>query len=288
MIAIFKNLTERQAQTYGLLLAAVSIQYDISKSWLGWGLWVNDEDYDAALDLIEEYLEEHPVEESAEGLKPYAGKMRGYGFWGALVILVVHVAIYRVGNSKLFIQSLGASADAIMQGEIFRSVTALLIHANHPHLVGNMVGIAIFGSAVCSLVGWGAGWLLILLAGICGNLLNALLHGSGHLSVGASTAVFGAIGFLAAVQFIRKFRTPGQGLRALMPLGGGLALLAILGSGPHTDIMAHLFGFLSGCFFGLIYSFRIRHPLPPKYQFGFLLLTIGIIIGAWFIAPIST
>jgi len=286
MISVFKHLSEKQAQTYGFILASAGIQYDLLENWLGWTVWVNDADTDAAFDILEEYIEENLEVDGLDALPHFSDRMRGYGVWGALVLLAIHIAIYRTPDSRLFIQHLGASSTAILQGDLFRSATALLIHANHLHLFGNMAGIVIFGSAVCSVTGWGVGWLSITLAGICGNLFNALLHSSGHLSVGASTAVFGAIGILATLQFIKKIRQPGIGFRALLPLGGGLALLALLGSGPHTDIMAHLLGLLSGCAFGLCYGIRVKHPPANKYQLLFLILTISLLIGAWTMAPL--
>lgn len=285
MIPIFKHLSERQAQTYGLLLAAVSIQYHLSKTWIGWTLWVKEADEDEALDILEEYIEENQGSDRSDAFSYYSDRMSGYGVWGALVLLVIHIAIYRTPDRDLFIQALGASSSGILEGDLFRSATALLIHASHLHLVGNMVGIALFGSALCSLTGWGTGWLLITLTGIFGNLLNALLQGAGHLSVGASTAVFGAIGILATLQFIKRIRQPGNGFRSLLPLGGGLALLAILGSGAHTDIMAHLFGFLSGGAIGVFYGIWIKRPLPNRYQLLCLILTIGTLTGAWIAAP---
>jgi rhomboid protease GluP len=287
MTPIFKHLSEKQAQTYGFILASTGIQYDLIKNWLGWTVWVNDADTDTAFDILEEYIEENLEVDRLDALPYFSDRMRGYGVWGALILLGIHLAVYRTQNSNLFIQSLGASSADILQGDLFRSATALLIHASHLHLVGNMAGIALFGSAVCSVTGWGIGWLSITLAGICGNLLNALLHGSGHLSVGASTAVFGAIGILATLQCIKKIRQPGNGFRALLPLGGGLALLAMLGSGPHTDIMAHLFGLLSGGAFGLCYGIRVKRPPASRYQLLFLILTISLLIGAWTMAPLQ-
>jgi rhomboid protease GluP len=285
MTPIFKHLSERQAQTYGFLLATVSIRYDLSKNWLGWTIWVNEADVDDALDLLEEYIEENQESDPSDALSHYSDRMNGYGVWGALVLLVIHIAIYRTPDRDLFIQALGASSSGILEGDLFRSATALLIHASHLHLAGNMAGIAIFGSALCSWTGWGTGWLLITLTGIFGNLLNAILQGAGHLSVGASTAVFGAIGILATLQFIKKIRQPGVGFRALLPLGGGLALLAMLGSGAHTDLMAHLFGFLSGGAIGVFYGVWIKETLSNGYQLLFLVLTIGILTGSWFAAP---
>ena len=285
MIPIYKYLTEEQAQTYGVLLASAGIQFDFGKSWLGWQVWVDDDNVDDALELIAEFIEKHPDDYRATGLEHFSDRLRWYGVWGALVLLGIHLAIYQTPDSRLFIQSLGASAKHILQGEVFRCATALLIHASHPHLVGNMVGLAIFGSAVCSLTGWGFGWLLITLTGIFGNLLNAALHGSGHLSVGASTAVFGAIGILAAIQLIKKIRQPGSGFRALLPLGGGLALLALLGSSQHTDILAHLFGFLTGGTIGVFYAIWIKQPLRRRSQYLLLAMTIGVLIGAWLSIP---
>jgi rhomboid protease GluP len=287
MLPLYKYLTEDQAHTYGVLLASAGIRFDLLKKWLGWQVWVYEDDVDDAFDLIAEFIEMHQYDYRTAGLTHYAARISWYGVWGALVLLGIHLAIYHTPDSSLFIHSLGASSVHILQGEIFRSATALLIHASHLHLAGNMVGIAIFGSAVCSVTGWGVGWFLITLTGICGNLLNALLHVSGHLSVGASTAVFGAIGILATIQLIEKVRQPGSGLRALMPIGAGLALLAILGSGAHTDIMAHLFGFLSGCALGLCYGIRVRRPPAKGYQLFYLMLTICILIGAWSAAPAS-
>src|SRR5207245_1142953 len=81
-----------------------------------------------------------------------------------------------------------------------------------------------------------------LRAGAGGNVLNAVLRGAHHSAVGASTAVFGAIGLLGGLQFGRKRRRRG----AWLPIAGSLALLAMLGSDREADIVAHLFGLLVG------------------------------------------
>jgi membrane associated rhomboid family serine protease len=156
-----------------------------------------------------------------------------------------------------------------------------MIHANVLHLAGNLLGVAIFGTAVCTITGWGVGWFLILVTGIAGNLLNAVLHKTGHLSVGASTAVFGAIGILASQQFFKRFRLPGQRMRAWLPLGGGLALLSILGSGKHTDLTAHLFGFMAGIILGALYGALVKRPAASAYQACFLLIALSVLIVSW-------
>ena len=174
-----------------------------------------------------------------------------------------------------------ASAGRILEGEWYRAATALLMHADVVHLAGNMVGIALLGSAVCSIMGWGVGWLMILSSGIAGNVVNAVVYKAGHSSIGASTAVFGALGILTAWQFLRRARQPGRRLKALLPLGAGLALLGFMGSSVHTDILAHLFGFLSGIAIGGLYTATVKHMPDVKLQAGALVLTVAILLRAW-------
>jgi len=196
-------------------------------------------------------------------------------------LIACHVAIATGDKSDLFVRTYGSSAFYILHGELYRSVTSLMLHAGPLHLMGNIAGIAIFGTAVCTIMGWGVGWFMILATGIVGNLTNALLYTSGHISVGASTAVFGAIGILSASQFFKKFKQSGQKIKAFLPLSCGLALLGILGSGEHSDLMAHLFGFLAGIVLGSLYSIFVKEPKTKGYQAGSLLLTLCLLAMAW-------
>ena len=57
------------------------------------------------------------------------------------------------------------------------------------------------GANLGRIAGAGVGVLMILAAGVLGNYANAVLFEYNHLSVGASTSVFGAVGITAAYQF---------------------------------------------------------------------------------------
>jgi len=76
---------------------------------------------------------------------------------------------------------------------------------------------------------------------------------AGHRSIGASTAVFAALGLLVAYTWRRGFfrDTPWRG--RIAPIVAGLGLLAFTGtSGENTDLGAHLFGFIMGFGSGLV------------------------------------
>jgi len=168
-----------------------------------------------------------------------------------------------------------------MNGEIYRTVTSLMLHSGYPHLASNIAGIAIFGTAVCSITGAGVGWLMILLSGILGNLANAALFQYGHISIGASTAVFGAVGILAAYQLCRKIKIAGQRMKAWLPLAGGLALLGFLGSSKHSDLTAHLFGFIAGICIGILYVLFLDRLLEKRHQIYCMAATITTVALSW-------
>ena len=117
-----------------------------------------------------------------------------------------------------------ADAERILQGELWRTVTALTLHADVAHVLSNAIAVGLFLSAVNSMLGAGIGGALVLLAGAGGNLVNAMLHGSPHVSVGASTAVFGAVGLLGSLGLSRRRRNALSGVARLAAGGRGACL----------------------------------------------------------------
>jgi membrane associated rhomboid family serine protease len=137
----------------------------------------------------------------------------------------------------------------------WRAATALTLHADVAHLASNLIAGLGFAFFVCRFFGAGPGWLLILLSGIAGNLLNAVVyHPEAHYSIGASTGVFGALGLLTGVGLWGALLDPGRRLtlpRWLMPVFGGLTLLGMFGVGDgNVDVAAHISGFICGVFLG--------------------------------------
>lgn len=149
-----------------------------------------------------------------------------------------------------------ASEALFAQGQWWRPFTALFLHADLTHLLGNAVyGLLFFPLVVCC-VGPRTGWCLIFASGVAGNLLTAWARfPGGPSSLGASTATFGALGILIGFSLPAAWRSRScQKLRSiLVPAGAGLFLLGWLGSGEDpTDVLGHLCGFLAGTVSGLL------------------------------------
>lgn len=185
---------------------------------------------------------------------------------------------------ELWLKKGSADAGAILYGEWWRLATALTLHGDGPHVAGNAIIGGVFIWLVSRRLGAGAAWFLTILAGVIGNLLNAMTLGVHHNAIGFSTATFGAAGVLAAITpfgiggGMHGFGTGGwlrRSMRfvrtALVPFGAGLGLLAMLGAGEDTDLGAHLFGFLAGAGLGVIAGFlATRSGLPGKRADGCL------------------
>jgi rhomboid protease GluP len=283
MLLLFENLTKDQADICALVLSASGIPYRIRKDRRGWGVWVADAFYKRAIGVMQDYFAENRVTEPVpEGPARVTPTIIVSGLAVALVLLLFHGVIGRTGNVDEIVDRFGASAFKITTGEVHRAATSLMLHADSVHLAGNMAGIVLFGIAVCAVTGGGLGWLMILMSGVFGNLVNAFMHESGHISIGASTAVFGAIGILSGYQFMKRRQTARNRFLAWLPLACGLALLGLLGSeGIRTDIGAHLFGFFAGIGMGLVYARLVRFPPGGSYQLLYAAVALLIIASAW-------
>lgn len=216
-----------------------------------------------------------------------------------LVLCTIHAATAYYGNHHQVVLTHGASALYILMGEYERSITALMLHADFLHLAGNVLGLMVLGSVICSLFGPGRGLFLILFSGAAGNLLNAFMYRRVHLSIGASTAVMGAVGILTAWQLRKKVHItlkPSHGIditpSALYPLGAGAALVGMFSGGENTDVSAHVFGFLAGLG-GAILFFQAsrfwkqccmgKHTkiLSTHGDSFFLIIVIAVVFVSW-------
>lgn len=282
MVTLFSTLNRETADTYALVLASASIPHRIGRTATGWELCVAEADFAAALAAVRAYTLENPLPAGAETADAFGTHRDLSGLWVAVGLALVYALAAAGVFGPRAAAVYGASARHILEGETYRCVTALMLHGDLAHLAGNMLGIALFGSAVGALAGRGLGWLSILAAGALGNYLNARLYQVGHLSVGASTAVFGALGFLGGWLPVVRWRQPGRRRwQALLPFGAGVALLGFMGAGTGADLGAHLFGFLSGVLLGGAAAAASRWVSESIGQERMLIASLLVVVAAW-------
>ncbi len=141
------------------------------------------------------------------------------------------------------------------QGEWWRTITALLLHADVAHIIGNSAFGLLFGILAGRYYGSGVAWLLIVLCGAFGNYLNAQVQNDMFVSIGASTSMFAAVGLIGGMFFRRRF-LPGRGWKYnAIPIAGAIGVFAFMGIGTErTDVVAHFTGLICGLLAGVVVS----------------------------------
>lgn len=171
---------------------------------------------------------------------------------------VVLLAVFRLQLSHREWLTTGALDPAAIfdRGEVWRALTALFLHASAAHVISNALGGILAFAAWISTAGKARGWLLLLAASLAGNLAVAgANYGREYRSVGASTAIFAALGLLTgrAMRVVLQAAGPRRWRPLFIPLATGLVVLGLYGAGEaRVDVPAHLTGFAAGLVVGFL------------------------------------
>ena len=274
-----------RANEHGLVILSMGISYWLMPAEDGeYALFVEHHHHSAVREQLEKYERESRYWPPAQDILPKGD----YSLYSLAVYALLLVSLYVISTPEV-LQRGRLSAELVMQGEWWRTITALTLHADWGHLVGNVVGGCLFAVLLSKFLGYGMAWLAILLAGAAGNTLNAWFYSSqGHLAIGASTAVFAALGLLIGVRLLRQYRLTGwRWPRQLSgPLLAGVLLLAFLGTGDErTDVMAHWWGFASGMVMGGLVAWRRWDDICRRRpQFPAAICSPMLIALAWLAA----
>jgi len=165
-------------------------------------------------------------------------------------------------------------------GSVSRLFTALFLHADWSHLLGNLVFLLIFGLPAERVLGPWRLLLLFLLGGAIANLTAIYTMGSpDQIIIGASGAVSALIGAYLAL-------FPGARLGVVIPLGlflefvrapaylliGVWAALQVVFAytGPAFGMVAwwaHIAGFVFGVLYGVYVRAAIARRLRKRHGF---------------------
>lgn len=273
-----------------LVLHAMSIPCDLVRAGSEY-LAIVPEDLEVpARRQLVSYLRENQL----AGLETSPFEARSDGLAGAMYYLSLVLVFFLVQSARplgLDYQGLGLlDAGLVRSGEIWRTFTALFLHADVAHLFGNALFGVVFGVILAQSTGSGLAWLAILLGGALGGVMNSFVHDVTHRSIGASTAVFAALGLVVGVEVARRKRNRGRWGRALAPIVLGLVLLGWFGVGGgetggdrNVDVMAHALGFVAGILLAPGLHFAADRA-GPRTQVRAALTALGLVLGAWALA----
>ena len=185
-----------------------------------------------------------------------------YVTWTVIALNVLVFVLSLLAPNKIaFALAWGDVPSAIRNGEVFRLVTALFLHADVGHLAGNLFFLHTFGDNLEERFGGFRFTLLYFTCGISAGLISCVFLSSELPRIGASGAISGVMGAYL-VAFPRKHVLVGLGpllrVRVLTFLMLWIVLnvigwiLQLEWIATAVDSSAHLGGFLTGLLTGYL------------------------------------
>jgi rhomboid protease GluP len=284
-VAVFRGSRTACGES-GLVLEAKGLPYDLVELDGAWAVLVQPMAADDARDELARYAaERRAARDVPVAIIPFEGAAIGAGIYALVLLLTAYcTGIQLFGVDWLASGALDARSGG--GGEWWRAVTALTLHLDQAHLLSNLLfGVGI-GTLAGRIFGPGLAWASIVGAGALSNYVDMLVSPSAHRAVGASTAVFAALGLLAGFAWRQRLTLRERFRYRWAPLFAGVCLLAFLGAGgEHVDVLGHALGFTAGIALGWAYA-RARMPRSRArgLQAGAGVAALGVIVAAWIIA----
>ncbi len=173
-------------------------------------------------------------------------------------LLAINVAVFlfcSAGVEWLYEKGAMITEVVLRDGDFYRLFTAMFLHADIQHLINNMIMLALVGAIVENYTGHAFYLFMYILSGLFGNMISMAYEIRNNLrwvSVGASGAIMGLVGFVAVWILINRksFVKNRNMIFRLLLLMIFVVQACFFQEGANTA--AHLGGFLTGFVLGII------------------------------------
>jgi len=199
----------------------------------------------------------------------------------AVNVLVYLVTVYQgaglnAPGGKVFEDGalIGAAID--LNGEWYRLVTAMFLHAGILHIAFNMLALYWLGTIVEQALGTWRFLLVYFVSGLAGSAGALLLTGPFAVTVGASGAIFGIMGSLLILEYVATGTFAGQAM-ALIVLNLALTLTI-----PNISVGGHLGGLVGG----VLATFALVQFRHTRQRWLGLALVVGIAVVSLLVASV--
>jgi rhomboid protease GluP len=164
-----------------------------------------------------------------------------------------------VSTSDSMLLQYGQITALILDGQYYRLITSMFVHASIAHLAGNMLFLLVFGLRAEEMFSLPEYLAVYLLGGLAGNIASLFLLPF-SVSVGASGAIFAMFGAVA----VYARRSINQSIIGALIYG---FFLLFISSGEGVNVFAHLGGLVAGLIIG--YALATRRKPENRYSFQY-------------------
>jgi rhomboid protease GluP len=281
-VTVFRSPRRRECEERLLVLTAVGIAAQLAFDGQCIIEVAPEEEQTARVQLRQYEAENRPSPPPPPPAQQHAYAWVGCALYVAVLTGVGFALSYGLGPLDAFDRG-ELDAARMQAGQWWRAWTALTLHLDAAHLLANLSAGVWFGYLASRLLGGGLAWFLTVTGGAAANLLEGLYGPPEHRAVGASTAVFAALGLMAAYSWRERLALPQRWARRWGPLIAGVALLGWTGSaGEDTDVVGHLGGFVVGTLLGAVAAVPRVQALTrrvPQWLTG--LAALASLVLAW-------
>lgn len=221
----------------------------------------------------------------------------------AMLAMFVAEAIYGINRSSSAdlleisrdsLLKLGANyGPLVLEGQVYRLLSAIFVHLDLLHLVGNLLSTLVLVSRIEHTFGPLRTLTVFLVSGIAGNIFSLAVDSGGFantLKAGASTSLYGMIGVILGYLIInwRGLELIGEVLRCTMVCLFMFMLLFVLlftpgssGVVAEVDNLGHLGGFLGGIWVSAVGTPIICESRETILRLVFLGLLVSQLLGSF-------
>ncbi len=191
----------------------------------------------------------------------------------ALNVVVYLITVYQgagINNPGGSVANDGALQGAAidLNGDWYRLVTAMFLHAGILHIAFNMLALYWLGTIVEQALGTWRFVLVYFVSGLAGSAGALLLTGPFAVTVGASGAIFGIMGALLVLEYVATGSFAGQAMTLIV------LNLALTFAIPNISVGGHLGGLVGG----VLATFALAHfrHARPRWIGPALVVAVGV------------
>ena len=201
-----------------------------------------------------------------------------------IICIFASILFWVSGQSELASEYLAFSGENFLKGRVWTLFTALFLHADLTHLVGNMLFLYVFGNTLEKELGAKKILPVFFVGGIISFLLGSFFYAPSTFIIGASAAIF----TLAAVVMLVKplkfsfFLLMPVGLAAIIYFAYNV-LAVYFGAEGNIAYISHVIGFAIGIPFGAAWSKNLLKNLLMTIGLFLIYLLITFVVIPYFL-----
>ncbi len=180
-------------------------------------------------------------------------------------IVAIHLVLWLVVQFSATVLNLTIGFNLLIwQGEIWRLVTPIFLHASLTHFLFNSLSLVLFGPGVERMLGRVKFIVFYVFGGILANVATLLLKPDLYTHLGASGAIFAIFGLYFYMVFLRPDlldRANSQIILTILVIG-----LVMTFMNPNINVIAHLFGFFAGTVLAPFFLGRGPNTAPRSFR----------------------